>query len=147
MKIEEGIFDINCKNKINVRNVCDNEIFDLILPENISFIDILFYSSYRKIFSSDTRNYELYNSYDINYDLIEEKMTDLLLKNKKLLNDNIIYYFIYKNENGILKNKKLLNDNIIKFIYNENGILKNEIKDTKNIIDITDIINIFKKNI
>ena len=45
----------------------------------------------------DNKNYEIYNSYVINYDYIEENMTNLLLKNKKLLKDEIIE-FSYNNE-------------------------------------------------
>lgn len=36
-----------------------------------------------------------YNDYEINYELIEEKMTDKFLRNKKLFNDDVID-FIYK---------------------------------------------------
>ena len=97
MKIEKGIFDDNCKNKINIQEINENEIFNLKLPEKVSFIDILFNSSYRKILDNDTRNYETYKEYEINYEFIEECMTDLLLKNKKLLNDKITE-FIYNNE-------------------------------------------------
>ena len=97
MKIERGLFDINCKNKINIQNINENEIFTLKLPENESFIEILFNSSYKKILDSDSRSYELYKEYEINFDLIEENLTELLLKNKKLLNENITE-FIYNNE-------------------------------------------------
>ena len=38
----------------------------------------------------DTKKYENYNEYEINMHLIELTMTDLLLKNKKLLNDELI---------------------------------------------------------
>ena len=96
-KIEKSVFDINCKNKINIQQINEKEIFTLKLPKNVSFIDILFNSSYRKILDDDTRSYELYKEYKIDYDLIEENMTDLLLKNKKLLNDDITE-FIYNNE-------------------------------------------------
>ena len=97
-KINRGLFDINCKNKINVQNINDNEIFTSKLPEKVSFIEILFNSSHKKILDSESRNYELYKEYEINYDLIEENLTELLLKNKKLLNENQITEFIYNNE-------------------------------------------------
>ena len=96
-KREKGIFDINCKNKINIQKINENEIYTSKLPPKISFIDIIFNSSYRKILDSDIRSYELYKEYAINYDSIEEKMTDLLLKNKKLLNEEVTK-FIYNNE-------------------------------------------------
>ena len=96
-KINRGLFDINCKNKINIQNINDNEIFTSKLPEKVSFIEILFNSSYKKILDSESKSYELYKEYEINYDLIEENLTELLLKNKKLLNENITE-FIYNNE-------------------------------------------------
>ena len=97
IKIEKGIFNKDCKNKINIQSINEKEIFNLNLSTKISFIDILFNSSYRKILDSDTRSYELYNEYEIDYDFIEENMTDSLLKNKKLLNKDITN-FIYNNE-------------------------------------------------
>ena len=96
-KIESGIFDETCKNKINIQQINEKEIFNLELPEDISFIDILFNSSYRKILDSEPFGYKAYREYQIDFDFIEEKMTDLLLKNKKLLNENITA-FIYNNE-------------------------------------------------
>jgi len=96
-KIERGIFDINCKNKINIQQINENEIFTLRFPKQNSFIDIIFDSSYRKIIDNEARSNELYKEYEINYDLIEENMTEILLKNKKLLNDEVTE-FIYNNE-------------------------------------------------
>jgi len=129
MKIEKRIFDDNCKNKINIQQINENEIFTLNFPKKISFIDILFNSSYRKILDSNTRSYESYKEYEINYDLIEEKMTDLLLKNKKLLNEDIIE-FIYNNE--VFSNQ--LTDLIT--IFNKRYIYKN--------INIHDKVSIYK---
>ena len=97
MKIEKGIFDKNCKNKVDVQQIKENEIFNLNLDDNNSFIDIIFNSSYRKILDIIPIRYNLYREYVINYNFIEELMTDLLLKNKKLLNENITE-FIYNNE-------------------------------------------------
>ena len=105
IKINQGIFDKNCKNKVNIQQINENEIFTLELPEDNSLIDILFNSSHRKILDSENLNHKLYKEYEINYDYIEEKLTDLLLKNKKILNDNIIE-FIYNNETF---NNKLTN--------------------------------------
>ena len=97
IKINQGIFDKNCKNSVNIQQINENEIFTLELSEDNSLIDILFNSSHRKILDSENLNHKLYKEYEINYDYIEEKLTDLLLKNKKILNDNIIE-FIYNNE-------------------------------------------------
>ena len=96
-KIKRKIFDINCKNRINIQQINEKEIFTLNFPKQNSFIDILFNSSYRKILDSETKSNELYKEYKIDYDLIEENMTELLLKNKKLLN-NEISEFCYRNE-------------------------------------------------
>jgi len=69
----------------------------LNLPKKNSFIEILFNASYRKILDTVPINYKFYKEYVINYDYIEEIMTELLLKNKKLLNGNLTE-FIYNNE-------------------------------------------------
>ena len=96
-KIDRGIFDRNCKNRINIQQINEKEIFTLNLPKKVAFIDILFNSSYRKILDKLPISYKSYKEYVINYDLMEEIMTDLLLKNKKLLNEDITE-FIYNNE-------------------------------------------------
>ena len=96
-KIFKEIFDDNSKNKINIQNIKEQEIFTLNLPKKLSLIDMLFNFSYRKALDSNPINYKLYKEYEINYDYIEEKMTELLVKNKKLLNDDITR-FIYNNE-------------------------------------------------
>jgi hypothetical protein len=69
-------------NKVNVQQINEKEIFTFNLPKDISFIDILFNSSYRKILDNNNGSYESYREYKINYDLIEENMTDILLKIK-----------------------------------------------------------------
>ena len=100
IKIERGIFVQNCKNRINIQQINEKEIFTMILPKKVSFMNILFDSSYRKILDSEVKSNELYKEYEINYDLIEENLTESLLKNKKLLNEDIntISSFIYNNE-------------------------------------------------
>ena len=93
---KKRIFDYdNYENRISIQQINEKEIITLNLPKKVLFIDILFNSSYRKVI--DTFNYKSYKEYEINYDFIEENMTDLLLKNKKLLNENITE-FIYNNE-------------------------------------------------
>jgi hypothetical protein len=67
------------------------------LPKKVSVIDILFNSSYRKVLDSYNLNSQSYKEYEINYDIIEENITDLLLSNKKLFNEEITEY-IYNNE-------------------------------------------------
>ena len=113
IKIDKEIFDKNCKKKVNIQNINENEIFTLILPKNFSFTDIIFNHSYRKALIDN--DYKLYNQFIIDFDSIEETMTELLLKNKKLLNDNVIN-FIYINEDLTFDN----NDIITKFNNNQN---------------------------
>ena len=72
LKIESGVFDTNCKNRINIQQINENEIFTLRFPKQISFTDILFNCSYRKILDNEKRSNELYKEYEIKYDLIEE---------------------------------------------------------------------------
>ena len=97
IKVIYGVFNSNCTNKINVQQIKENEIFTFNVPKKFSFINVVFNSSYRKIIDNNN-NYEIYNQYEINFDSIEETMTDLLLKNKKLLNEDIIMDFSYNNE-------------------------------------------------
>ena len=139
IKIDKGIFDTNCKNKINIQNITEEEIFTQKLGANESFIEILFNSSYKKILDSESRSYELYKEYEINYDLIEENMTDQLLKNKKMLNENNITEFIYNNE--LFSNKIT---NAITFFKN-NYTIKNTILDDK--VNIYKFYEPNKKNI
>ena len=94
-KIISGKLDINSSNKINIQQIKEDEIFTFNIPEKFSFINETSNSSYRKII--DNKNYEIYNKYEIDFDSIEERMTNLLLKNKKLLKDDIIE-FSYNNE-------------------------------------------------
>ena len=96
LKIIEGIFNSNCKNKINVQQIKEDEIFTFNVTDKFSFEEVIFNSSYRKII--DTQNYKNYNQFEINLKDIEEEMTELLLKNKKLLNEDIIIEFSYNNE-------------------------------------------------
>jgi hypothetical protein len=124
IKIIAGVFDSNCSNKINVQQIRKEEIFTIKIPEQFSFTNILFNSSYRKII--DYKNYEIYNQYEINFNSIEETMTDLILKNKKLLSEDIIE-FSYNNE--VFKNE--VNDLITSF---KNNYATTEInKDDKEI--------------
>ena len=143
IKIKEGIFNINCKNKINVQQIKEDEIFTFNTSEKFSFIDTIYNSSYRKIL--DTQNYKNYNSFEINVLAIEEDMTELLLKNKKLINKDLIVEFRYNNE--IFDNQ--VNDLITTFkkYYNITDISKDDrvylfncIKDNKGNLEFYEII-------
>jgi len=115
--------------------------------EKFSFIDIIYNSSYRKVI--DTQNEKNYNSFEINLRDIEENMTELFLKNKKLLNADLIIGFSYNNE--IFDNQ--VNDLIITFKGNYNCIdtslddkkyLYSCIKENKENLELyEDIINNF----
>ena len=94
-KIIRGKIDVNSANRINIQQIKEDEIFTFNIPDKFSFINETSNSSYRKII--DNKNYEIYNRYEINFDSIEDNMTNLLLKNKKLLKDDIIE-FSYNNE-------------------------------------------------
>ena len=112
-KINLGIFNYNCKNSISVQQVKENEIFTFnSAKKKFDFIEVVFNSSYRKVL--DTQNYENYNEYQINLELIEKNMTDLLLKNKKILNNELIW-FNYNNE--VFSNE--ITDLIYKFKYGD----------------------------
>ena len=147
-KIDKGIFDNNCKTKINIQQINETEIYTLILPKEISFVYVLFNSSYRKILDSETFSYESYKEYKINYDLIEENLTDLLVKNKKLLNDDITV-FNYNNE--VFGNKVTNLFTLFKENYNQKKILifdkvaiyKFAQQNKNNIIFIKNMINDF----
>ena len=138
---------LNLKNisldRINIQQVNEKELITLNLPEKISFLDILYNSSYRKILDNQSISYK---EYVINFDLIEEKFTNLLLKHKKLLKDGVTE-FIYNNEkfdnnvndfistfNKLYNCKKLLNVDglaIYKFCVENknNNLFKKIIKD------------------
>ena len=89
-KIDSGVFNINCKRKINIQQMKESEIFTL--PKKFK---VLFNSSYRKYI--DTKKHENYNEYELKLEQIEEDMTNSLLKNKKLLSEQIIE-FNFNNE-------------------------------------------------
>ena len=149
-KIYKGKFEQNCKNRINIQQINEKEIFSLSLPKEVSFMNILFESSYRKILDSEVKSNELYKEYEINYDLIEDNLTESLLKNKKLLNEDIntISSFIYNDEvfsNQVtdlitLFNKRYNNKNTD--LYNKVDIYKFS-QDNKNSNLCKDIVNDF----
>ena len=93
IKITAGKLDDVCKNKINIQQIKEDEIFAFNEPEKSLFIKIVFNSSYRKII--DENNYKKYSQYEINLDSIERDMTNSILKKKKLLTENISE-FCYK---------------------------------------------------
>ena len=71
IKINVGIFNSSCRNKINVQQIKEEDIFTL---NQSSFIDILYNFSYRKIIEE---NFEKYNSFKINLLAIEDKNIEL----------------------------------------------------------------------
>ena len=125
IKIMNGKFPSNCKNRVNIEQIRENELFTLNLPTNHSFIDILFNFSYRKLLDNYPNDYRIYKEYIINFDDIEDKMTDLLLKNKKLLNEDI-HEFIYNNQ--IFNNQVTNVITLFKKRFNYKNIILNDKK-------------------
>ena len=98
-------FDVQNQNKekINIQNITkEDEIF--VTKNDLSINNVLFNCSYRKVIIND--DYSEFNKYEINLEYIEEIMTDKLLKNKKLISDDI-FEFKYKNEDLEFKNKDI----------------------------------------
>ena len=144
IKIKEGVFNSNCKNKINVQQIKEDEIFTYNPSEKFSFIDIIYDSSYRKVI--DTQNYKNYNLFIIDVPSIEENMTELLLKNKKLINEDFIMEFCYNDE--IFDNQVSDLITTFKSLYNISDISKDDreflfniVKDNKNLEFYEIIIN------
>jgi len=149
IKIENGIFDLNCKNEVSIQNVKEDQIFSFDLP-NKSFLDIIFENSYRKY--ALNREKTSINEYEIDLEEIENDMTEILLKNKKLYNKNISKFIyesgdinfeniniIYKFNKNYYHEELLLEDKFIIYNYyeenqNDINVLKNNIKDFKALI-------------
>ena len=91
-KIDTGIFNSKSKNRISVQKIKKSEIFT---SENIdkTFTNAIFNSSYRKYIN--TQKHENYNEYEIRMEQIESEMTDSILKDKKLLNYEIMGFNFY----------------------------------------------------
>ena len=106
-KIEKEIFERNCKDKINIQSANPDEVFITSLSEKFSLVEVIFNSSYRKI--ALDKDYNSYNQYEVYLDLIEDEMTELLLKNKKLFNESIIN-FVYSNEKLEFENTKIITE-------------------------------------
>ena len=107
IKIDKGIFESNCKNEINIQSANSNEIFIINLPDKFSFVEVAFHCSSRK--NPFDTYFNSYNQIEVDLNLIEETMTELLLKNKKLFNNSIID-FIYSNENLEFENKNIISE-------------------------------------
>ena len=93
IKLQKGLFDSNCKTKVNIQYINERDVFTLKLPKNLSFTDILFNFSYRKFLDLNTFNNKTFREFEIDYDKIEENLTDLLLYNKKLFSEEIIDFY------------------------------------------------------
>ena len=107
IKIEQDVFERDCKDKINIQSANSNEVFITTFSEKFSFDEVIFNSSYRKI--ALDRNYTSYNQFEVDLNLIEDDMTVKLLKNKKLFNDSIIN-FVYSNEKLEFENKNIITE-------------------------------------
>ena len=135
IKSGQGKYNSNCMIKINIQEIKDDEIFTYNIFKKLNFYEVMFNSSYRKII--DTLKYENYNEFVIFLDLLEEEMTDLLLENKKLLNNDLIE-FKYKDEVFSYQ----INDLITNF---ESKYNTQDIDDNDKVL-IYDFINTYKNN-
>ena len=91
------------KDKANVQNITkEDEIFTI--KKDFSIQNLLFYNSYRKVIINS--DYSEFNKFEINLEYIEEMLTDILLKNKKLISDEI-FKFKYKNEDLEFENENI----------------------------------------
>jgi len=139
---KKGIYDLSDMNKVNVQQLDENGIFNLNLPKNISFLDIIFNFSYRRMLDLYPNGYNIYREYIINYELIEETITDLLLNNKQLLNESdekneTITKFIYNNE--------LFSNQISNYITTFKTKYENNKNNNKNnIISLNDKVILYK---
>lgn len=106
-KIENEVFERNCKDKINIQSADSKEVFITTLSEKFSLVEVIFNSSYRKI--ALDKDYNSYNQFHVNLDLIEDEMTEKLLRNRKLFNVSIIN-FVYSNEKLEFENKNIITE-------------------------------------
>ena len=90
LKIKNYTLKSTSKIKINIQQIKEKEIFTYDTHNNFNFTDIIFNSSYRKII--DTKKYEDYNEFIIDLNSIETRITDSLLKGKKLLKNELIEF-------------------------------------------------------
>ena len=105
LETKSKILDIHnqIKNKISIQNINkEEEIF--ITKNELLDNKVLFNYSYRKVILND--DYSQFNKFEINLPYIEEMMTDELLKNKKLISDEL-FEFKYKNEDLEFKDKDI----------------------------------------
>ena len=116
-------------NKINIEDITKEDDI-LITKDDFSFQNDLFDNSYRKVILDG--NYLEFNNFEINFEYIEEILTEKLLKNKKLISDEILN-FKYKDEdlefenqdictkfkNNFNEEKLSINDKIIFYNYFE----------------------------
>ena len=105
------------------------------MTKKFNFTKVIFNSSYRKYI--DTKNHENYNEFEIRLNQIELEMANILLKNKKILNDDLIGFNfnneVFSNEKTDLisnfeyeKNPININDKEVIYLYNDNKYKSNE---------------------
>ena len=113
--------------KINIQSLEKDEIFSFKLKKTC-LTEIIFENSFRK---------DNFRDIEINYNKIEDKLTDKLLMKVKLVNDNL-RYIIYNNEEYLHKNTSIFNEFINNFKPLED-LSKKEKKEIKKYFD-----NVFK---
>ena len=85
--------------EINIQNIEKEEIFSFKL-KNTCLTELIFENSFRK---------QNFRDIIVNYEQIENKLTKILLKKVKLLNNNI-KYIIYSNEKYLHENTSIFNE-------------------------------------
>ena len=105
-KMAEGQIYSNANFKIDIQQIKENEVFTFNMPDKFSFVNETTNSSYRKVI--DNKKYGSYNEHEISWNSLEERLTNILIKNKKLLKSDIIE-FVYNNENFTKKLSNIIN--------------------------------------
>jgi hypothetical protein len=134
--------ELDPKNSINIQNATDKEIINLEKFNSkifYNFESLVYGFSKRKCFTNNlTLNYEDYDKFDINYELIEKYLRKYLLYSKRYFN-NYLRYINYKSEFSDENFTSNLNELISIFGYEELSKDKKEI--INNIVNLPSILS------
>jgi len=119
-KLKNNNLQNKMTDKINIEDITKED--DIFITKNYFSLKIdLFDYSYRKVVLNN--NYSEFGNFEKDLESIEEMMAEKLLKNKKLINDEI-FLFKYKNEDLEFKNEDICT--IFKEKYNEEKLSTND---------------------
>ena len=134
--------ELDPKYSINIQNATEKEIINLekIRIETFKNFESLVYGfSKRKCFTNDlTLNYEDYDKFEINYELIEKHLRKCLLYGKRYFND-YLRYINYKSEFSDENFTSNLNELISVFGYEELSKDKKEV--INNIVNLPSVLS------